>query len=121
MVNIKHIENEHFHCEHLVKSTSVRTRFNHDYTIRADRCSRFQVDVFSPQMSMSASLAVTTVSSAKVALIQRAPFAVSGKPAVALGMSSKTTTLAKVTIQEHGSNYNKKTHLNRFYLKTRPI
>ena len=67
---------------------------------------------------MSASLAVTTVSSAKVALIQRAPFAVSGKPAVALGMSSKTTTLAKVTIQEHGSNYNKKTHLN---LKTRPI
>lgn len=44
-------------------------------------------------------MAVTTASSAKFALTKRAPFAVRGKPAVAPGMNSKTTTLAKVTSQ----------------------
>lgn len=60
-------------------------------------------------MLTSVLLAVTTVSSAKVALIQRAPFAVREKPAAALGMNSKTTTPAKVTDQEHCRNDKKNT------------
>lgn len=44
-------------------------------------------------------MAVTAVSWAKFALTQRAPFAVRGKQAVAPGMNSKTTTLAKVPSQ----------------------